>query len=198
MLGTASSSTKYTLSGKSAKDFYLDCMEHGGAIPTGLSSQQRSVADLAFKWFSCMASPQERLQLKLRPPQRNEATCAEIGVTLNKLVVARIAQGFKDKSLPVPPRLTAAGLLVNSVEAHSRPIGVIPDAAAFLRWRTPPPPKANARTTVFIEEPPPRTAKSPRLERAATSTCSDDDDDCFIVGEGEGGGLVCSSDDDVG
>ena len=88
--GQSIPSPAMSLSGKSSKDFYLDCMDIQGNLPTLLKADKRR-GQIVLDWYNHFASPQERALL-LPPALQGAGENRRFGLIL--VLVARSSIHF--------------------------------------------------------------------------------------------------------
>ena len=126
-----------------AGDFYANCMARGGALPPGLSRQDRDKGEQVMDWFNAMATDDEKLLLKPARPGHALPSSGDRRRTterLHKLVVARLCAAFGQN---VPRELGKGKLGVfpldnrlRALKALKPSITVVPNKAAFAVWRS--------------------------------------------------------------
>lgn len=130
------------LSNAVAGDFYANCLARGGGL-AGLSKQDKSRVELVLDWFNAMATNDEKLALK--PAKAGHAIPSEgerrrIAARLQKLVIARLSEGFVAAGEKVPRELGKGNLFATALENRVRElkgkgVEITPVANTFAAWR---------------------------------------------------------------
>ena len=136
------------LKGASAGEFYRNVMGRGGAVPSGLSDQDKGRVRLLLAWFNAMANEDEKkllLPAKAGCVRPDEGDRREAAARLHALVVARMAEAFRQRGKEVPPALSKGTLPATAIqdrvgqlkkpEADKTPVTVITNWEAFQMWR---------------------------------------------------------------
>ena len=141
--GSEPTPTPIEIKGAEAGDFYANCMARGGALPPGLSRQDKDKGVQVMDFFNAMATDDEKLLLKPAKPGHALPSSGDRRRTkerLHKLVVARICEGFGAGN--VPRELGKGNLGVFSLDNRLRalkalkpPVVLVPNKEAFAKWR---------------------------------------------------------------
>ena len=110
-------------------------------MDSGLGKQDKKDAHNLAMLFDAMADEDEKAVLgpqRASQPPADEGERRRIAVRLQKLMVARFAQGFTDAGLAVPQNL-GKGILPTSGIANRqkelKPKGIMFDPSTFAAWR---------------------------------------------------------------
>ena len=123
----------YSLTGKDATEFFLDCMALGGSTPA-LPSQQQSVAETVLRALKAMANPEEKAVLMLKP--RAEGHALSIAKSVVALLLNYFEFRFLTLAVKVPPGLRRGGITrVSSFKEHIKSLSLDISPSAFAAWR---------------------------------------------------------------
>ena len=127
-------------------DAYLRLMAHGGAVPPDLSKQDKVRTNNIITLFGAVATTEEKTLLK--PAAAGGAVPDEgerrrVAVRLQRLVVARLADGYEAAGCALPSSLRKGRLSASALEEHVRrlrranpPVMILPqDVASWLEAR---------------------------------------------------------------
>ena len=128
--------TAETIKGVDAPDFYVRCMQLGGSLPAGLSSQDSSRANTMLQWFNAMATAGEKTQLL--PTVGSDQTLSDrdkhaLALKLDGLIQDRFACAYRDLGIDVPTQLLPQDKKGKKRRRPPMKVGSISDRMASIK-----------------------------------------------------------------